>query len=244
MFRQGYGDVLAAQTGRVGNVLSSQTGDVNGDQVPDWVYLTGNYPYPGSQFVDNITLNIQDGRTMMTYAIPLKANAGYNPTVFLGDFTGDQVKDIQISVASGGSGGITYEYVYSFLNNQGRQLFDFEQFNEEYRYDVNYLDNYQVEVISRNLNKSYRIDIRYKGTEYLSEIYDKNGKLKAPIQGDVNGIGGLYPVDFERDGIYELLAFQRIIGRYNADGLGYMMNALKWNGSAFVPFQQWVGIFG
>ncbi|WP_427339433.1 hypothetical protein [Caloranaerobacter sp. DY30410] len=39
-----------------------------------------------SPFVDNITLLIQDGRTNICYKIIPKENAGYNPTIFLGDF--------------------------------------------------------------------------------------------------------------------------------------------------------------
>lgn len=109
---------------------------------------------------------------------------------------------------------------------------------------MNYRNNYKVEVVSKNLNKRYIIDIRYKGKEYLSEIYDANGKLKEPIKGDVMALSGLYPIDFERDGTYELYAIQRIIGRYNADGLGYVQTSLKWNGSRFIPFSQNVAIFG
>lgn len=224
-------------------ILDYQVADVTGDGVPDFIYLTGNRPYPNSLFVDNITLVIKDNRSPIPFKIALKENAGYNPTLFLGDFTGDNVKDIQVSINSGGSGGFMYEYVYSFLNNQVRQLFSSDQFNQTYQYEVTYLDNYQVRVTSLNLNKTYIIDIRWKGTEYLSEIYDANGVLKEPIKGNVDWISGLYPIDFERDGVYELLAFQRIYGRYHADGLGDLMTALKWNGSKFVPFSQWVGIF-
>ncbi|QGG46810.1 VCBS repeat-containing protein [Heliorestis convoluta] len=227
-----------------GKILTYQIGDVNGDRIPDWVYVTGNYPYPDSPFVDTMKLIVQDGKTSALYSLPLTERAGYEPTLFLGDFTGDGVKDIQLTINSGGSGAFTYEYVYSFLDNQARKLFDFEQFNQAYRYKVTYLDYYQVKVKSLNATNHYTIDIRYKGKEYLSEIYDEKGRLKEPIEGDVSPVGGLYPVDFNYDGVFELLAFQRIYGRYRADGLGDLITVLKWNGNRFTPTLQWVGIFG
>ena len=90
----------------------------------------------------------------------------------------------------------------------------------------------------------YIIDITYKGKEYLNEIYDLNGKLKEPILGFVIPLSNLYPIDFERDGTYELYVFQRIAGRYNADGLGYVQTALKWEKDKFITFFQNVGIQG
>ena len=38
--------------------------------------------------------------------IPLKQNMGYNPTIFLGDFTGNHIEDILVVSDTGGSGGI------------------------------------------------------------------------------------------------------------------------------------------
>lgn len=218
-------------------------GDVNGDGIPDNVYLTG-VKMPDSPFVQRITLVIQDGRTGMFNSIPLKSDAGYNPTLFLGDFTGDGVNDILISINSGGSGAIMYHYIYSYLMNIPRLLFDYEVFNETYEYEVIYKDYYKVEVINTTAGIKYIIDISYKGKDYLSEIYDSEGKLKAPIKGFVNPLSGLYPIDFDSNGVYELLGYQKIAGRYNADALGYIQTSLKWEKNQFNLFNQNVAIFG
>ncbi|WP_260982140.1 VCBS repeat-containing protein [Paenibacillus sp. 32O-W] len=224
-------------------ILDQKVGDVNGDHVPDRIFLAGGKS-PDSPFIRHITLLIQDGRTGRSRPIPLQQNAGYNPTLALADFTGDGVEDILIRIDSGGSGAFTYDYVFSYVNNQPRKLFDAMEYNEQYKYDVQYLDGYKAQVRSLTPQRTYIIDLTYKGREYLSEIYDANGKLKEPIRGDVNPLSGLYPIDMERDGQNELMALQRITGRYNADGLGYVMNILKWEGSRFVPSQQWVWITG
>lgn len=223
--------------------ISQKLGDVNGDGLFDLVYLTGNHE-PGSPFIQHITLHIQDGQSAITQSYSLKQNAGYNPTIQLTDFTGNGVDDILIVIDSGGSGATTYSYIFSYMNNQLYTLFNYDVYNQAHQYTVNYMDNYKVNATSMSPQSTYIIDLQYKGQAYLSEIYNSNGTLKAPIQGDVNPLSGIYSVDFERDGQSELMALQRITGRYNADGLGYFMNGLKWDGTRFAPYQQWVWITG
>ncbi|QCX34164.1 VCBS repeat-containing protein [Caloramator sp. E03] len=225
-------------------VIDFKQGDINGDLIEDNVFLLGQKIFDdNSNYIGNITLIIQDGRTNKFHTIMPKQNSGYNPTIFLGNFTDNNRNDILISIDSGGSGGLAYYYIYSFINNTFIKIFDYEEFNKKYNYKVTYLDFYQVIVIGSNSQK-YTIDIKYKGKEYLSEIYDSKGKLKEPIEGWVNPLGGLYPVDFDRDGIFDLYAMQRIAGRYNADSLGYVQTSLKWKEKDFAPFFQTVGIFG
>lgn len=225
------------------SIVSFAQGDVNGDGIPDNVYLTG-IKTPDSPFTQNITLVVQDGRTGSVTSTPLSENAGYTPSLFLGDFSGNGVADILISIATGGSGGTMYYYIYSFMDNRAELLFNFNDYNEEYKYEVAFKDNYNVEVVSRKNNKKYIIDISTRDTDYLNEIYDENGKLKSPINGFVNPLSGLYPVDFDSNKVYELLAYQKIAGRYNADSLGYVLNTLKWKDNRFVLENQYVAIFG
>lgn len=163
-------------------IVAYARGDVNGDRIPDGVYLTG-VKTADSPFIQNITLVIQDGRTGRFTSIALVENTGYNPTLFLGDFTGNAVDDILISIATGGSGGIMYYYIYSFINNIPGLLFDVDVYNDEYKYSVIYKDNYKVQVISEKNNKKYIIDISNRGSDYINEIYDENGRLKSPISG-------------------------------------------------------------
>jgi hypothetical protein len=224
-------------------IVSFVRGDVNGDGIPDNVYLTGIKTLD-RPFTQEITLVVQDGLTGRFAAIPLDENAGYNPALILEDFTGDGIPDILISIATGGSGGIMYYYIYSFINNKAQLLFDFDAYNREYKYDVIYQDNYKVEAVSRKNHKKYIIDISNKGADYLNEIYDMDGNLKKPISGFVNPLSGLYPVDFDTDKVYELLAYQKIAGRYNADSLGYVLNTLKWENNRFVLDNQYVAVFG
>jgi hypothetical protein len=224
-------------------VITEKRSDVNGDGMIDNVFLTGTKT-PDSPYWKNITLVIQNGRTNQYQQIAMKNNAGYNPTLFLGDFTGDKINDILVVIDSGGSAGMIYAYVFAHRNGRMRQIFDSDIFNEGQKYGVSYEDYYRASVISYSQNKKYILDLTYKGKEYLAEIYNANGTLKEPIEGWVNPISGLYPIDFNRDGTYELEAYQRIAGRYNADGLGFVQAVLTWNGRGFVTDRQNVAIVG
>lgn len=224
-------------------VVAQQFSDVTGDGVPDGIYLIATR-LDDSPYYTNISLVVQNGNTMELSMYSLQDVAGYNPSIWTGDLTGDGVNDILITVQSGGSGAIIFAYVFSFISGRLGKIFDSEQFNEERHYEVKYANNYEVVVTSRNPNFRYILNIRYKGKDYLNEIYDLNGRLKEPIEGWVDPISGIYPIDLAGDGKYSLLTYAKISGRYHADGLGFVENLLSWNGRKFEPIRQEVAIVG
>lgn len=111
-------------------LLDMKIGDVNGDGIPDKVSLFGSKSEGDDGiFIENITVIIHDGRTNRIKTITPAFNSGYNARLFLGDFTKDRVKDIKISIETGGSGGYGFFYIYSFKNNVLREIFDFDKYN-------------------------------------------------------------------------------------------------------------------
>lgn len=227
-------------------LLDKKQGDINGDGILDHVFLVGNKPDgPTGIFADHITLVIQDGYSHKSSAFTFPNNDGYNAKLFLADFDKDQVADIWIGIDSGGSGGYGTFYIYSYKNNKLRQLFDFEKYNQDYSFHVNYEDRYRVSVSSPQLDILFTIDISNKGYSYLSTYYYDNGKLKKPVTGEVLALAALYPVVTNENRLsYDLLAYQRIIGTSNADTLGYVENTLTWDGASFVSSRLSVSILG
>lgn len=224
-------------------VVASAMGDVTGDRYPDWIYLTGT-KQSDSPYITNIQMVLKDGRTNQFQAFPLSENAGYEPTIWLGDLTGNGVKDILVAMDSGGSGGVIFAYVYSFIQGRLMKIFDSVQFNDRHTFKVQYENNYKVDVYSGDPKKKYTLDLQYKGSDYLNEIYNADGTLKEPIEGWVDPISAIYPVDLARNGKYDLLTMQQIAGRYHADGLGFVENLLHWDGREFIIVRQTVGIYG
>lgn len=230
-------DMFQYEEGLMNNryLITMQEGDVSGDGIPDKVYLYGSKIGDSiSSFVDNISIVIEDGYSGRTNTITPEFNAGYNPRLFLGDFTADSVDDIKLSIDSGGSGGYGYFYIYTYINDAPKEIFNFNQYNALFQYKVNYIDLYRVEVYNINHDKLFVLDISYKGNEYVSQYYDEYGMLLKPIQGDVLAINALMPfIQNEIVNAYELLVYQRIIGPINSDTLGYIENVLSWDGEAF-----------
>ncbi|MGA9287702.1 MAG: VCBS repeat-containing protein [Anaerobacillus sp.] len=226
-------------------LLDQQIGDVTGDGMQDLIQLTGTKPFGNeSPYVDKVILRIKNEYAGLDVSFSLPRSSGYNPTLYLGDFTGNKVNEILVRSDSGGSGGITYDFLYSYLNQSLRLLFDQESYYNAFTYSVNYLDYYQAKVEVQTLNQTYIVSLLYKGKEYLSEIYNVDGSLKEPVRGGVLPPGGVYPIDLQRDGVDELLVYQKVIGRYNADGLGFLSTPLQWKENQFMPMYQTLCIFG
>ncbi|WP_186278879.1 hypothetical protein [Lysinibacillus sp. BW-2-10] len=225
-------------------IVTSKVGDVTGDGFPDWIYLTANKQDPSSPYWVNISLHIKYGRTNRIETFALPENQGYNPTIWLGDFTGNGVNDVFVVFDTGGSGGILIGYIYSSIQGRMVKIFDSIQFSEQHPYQVVYTNGYKANVISDNPHKKYTLDLQYKGQEYLNEIYDSNGNLKQPIEGWVDPPSALYPIDIARNGKYDLQVLQQIAGRFHADGLGYVENLLNWDNNQFAIVRQTVAIYG
>lgn len=226
-------------------LLDVKIGDVTGDGILDKVSLYEKKETPSEIFADNITIVIEDGRSHKIYTITPKFNSGYNARVFLGDFTKNNIDDIKISIDSGGSGGYGFFYIYSFNGKNFDEIFNFDDYNTEYKFKVDYADFYRVDIGNAALNKLFILDISYKGYDYLSQYYSENGKLKEPVQGEVLALSALIPiVNDEKFNHYDLLAFQRIIGTSNSDNLGYIQNFLSWNGEKFVSLKMLAAVPG
>lgn len=82
---------------------------------------------------------------------------------------------------------------------------------------------FSISFSPRNKGDTHTKNVRENNT-----ISTKTSRIRSHL------LSGLYPIDFDTNGVYELLAFRRIVGRYNADTLGYMQTActmatISWN---------------
>lgn len=225
-------------------IIDHASADVTGDRVVDQIWLTGYKLDSNSPYITDLSIHIKDGASSTIYRIKPTENSGYNPRLFLGDFTDNGTADILLTIDSGGSGAITYDYLYSFAQGKPQLLFNSDVYNDYWKYKVTYLDGYRLQVTNTNAEQVYTIDISSRGKEYLDGIYNPDGTLKSPTEGWVDPLSGLYPVDFDGDGVYELLAFQGVSGLYHADRFGYIQNVLRWQNNGWTLQNQWFAING
>ncbi len=218
-------------------MIDTKFGDVTGDGIYDRISLIGNYLSDDkSSVIENFKILISDGKTDLIYEISIPYIIGYQPTLFLYSFRNKEVSDIVVSIDSGGSGGFGYYYIFGYDGIRFNKLFDSSTFNNLFKYQVKYLNDYQVEIINDTLKMKYILDISSRDTEYLNQIYNENTTLKNPVSGYVSNLNRLFPIDINNDSIFELLTFQRVTGLYNADLIGYLQTVLLWQENHFDIF--------
>ncbi len=229
------------QNSNVSFIIDFKQADVNGNNVLDDVYLIGTRPLgPGSYLINNIKIIIRDGNNGEVHEIIPQYNKGYNPTIFLGDFTNNNIREIMISISSGSTSGEIYAYIYSFKDNVKRLLFDFEQFNELQLYNIVFQDNFKIFITNQ---KEYVKDIAEKNQDYKDYIYNLNGTLKKPITGRISPLISLIPIPSNDNAFYELNTKQRLLGYYSADVLGELTTRLRFENNQFVIVDDEVDLF-
>lgn len=223
-------------------IFDMKIGDVTGDQVDDFIYLTGSKESPDAIYEADLAIYVVDGVTNEAMTQPLSVKGGYGGELFIGDFNQDMTADVYVSLSSGGSGNINYYYLYSFNNRKPVKLFDYEVFNQLSEWSVKFLDQYKVELTQNKLNQTFILDISKKNPQFLMQYYHSNGSVKGHIEGDVLPLGGLAPVITPiGNGSFNLLASQRIIGIATVDEIGVVETSLIFKGEQFIPYTIVVG---
>lgn len=218
-------------------IIFTQNADVTGDGIADTIFLTGRGRSDNPIFFEDVILNVTiggSGRTITQSLAP--DNTGYNPRFVLCDFNKDGVPDILTSIDSGGSGAFVFNRLYSVRGGQFRELFNVAAFNERFKGQVVYLNDYRVEITVPALDKRYFVDVSDRKEIYQGRIYDQNGRLLEPTMGEVSDLNVLYPT--QEGSSCGLLALQRVIGLFGADSLGYLDTKFTWEEGGFVPLSQ------
>lgn len=227
--------------------IDFEQGDVIGDGYSDRVVLLGTRVFGEAEgVVRNMTLRIDTIDEENPIYVTLPEGAGYNPRLFIGDFTGSGINNVLISYFTQIEDGFIYSYIYTFEEDSPRLIFDSRTFNEQYRGDVRYLDQYRVEVTTTRPGKTFIINISDRDPEYLAQLYDANGILLRDVRGSIGGIFAVNPADFDGDKIYNLSALQQITGVNTTDTLGLLETVLKFNPltNSFEPFMQYISLIG
>jgi len=219
------------------SILDFKTGDVTGDGIIDYVYLVGKKTSPDAVFADKIELIIYDGKTNQLLNNKLENAAGYNSHLFLSNFSTKQRLDILINIDTGGSGKYILAYLYTISENSFEVLFNSGNFNKKSKYKAEFKENFKVLVSGNGYgnNVTFITDLSGKSKFYINNgVYTESGRLIKPLEGGVLGLGALVPhANDYASVLYQLLAYQRIIGRNNADNLGAVQTYIKWNGKEF-----------
>lgn len=202
-------------------VFDSRSVDINDDSSEDDVVLIGEKQDNNSPFVQNIRVVVKDGKTeKYSLASIGDFNAGYEPKLFIGCFTGERNQDIFISLATGGSGGIYQYSLLSFKNNQLSPIIPQKELNRGLEFQTKCLPGFILKVADKNTTYTATIDLHKGLAEYKRlGIYNDQGDVLKDPSVLVDGFGVLKPEDINGDGIYELNGIQRISVGYHANSI-------------------------
>lgn len=125
-------------------VLDRQTGDVTGDGKPKDILLIGRKPNADSNFTDDLSIIVQDGAGQNAATVKLPNAGGYNSKLFIGDFSGDKVPDVFVTIPSGGSGGYIEHRIVTFTGTP-KFIFD-EKENNGITATGHFTDGFRVEL--------------------------------------------------------------------------------------------------
>lgn len=216
-------------------VLDYRTEDVNGDNVNDKIILVGHKPFGDNDlWSDKVNIIIEDGKSKKFFKLPLGAlDSGFNGRIFLGDFTGDNVTDIFVSICNNENKGCSNYSLISFVNNKYKATFNQKKFSAGLTFNIDFADNFKANIFNKELNKSYVLGLNGRKEEYIMHgDYSSEGELLKETKGDFNFFEDLRPVDQDKDGVFELVGIQRFSGIHSFDTIGYAKSLWKFDGKS------------
>ncbi len=190
-------------------IISDDKMDVTGDGKKDEIIIKG-LPYEeGTEFFKEIYLEIK-ASNKKSYKVELES--GYNPRASFVDLNHDGLKDIFVTVDTGGSGGITNHYLYTVKNFELADL----TVPEPLVINSQFLDGYKAVITIQDTGESYTFDLSNRADDYeRSGLYQK-GKLSEPTELMVDPFSTLKPV-LVNGKLYGLKGTQAVSGAYHAD---------------------------
>lgn len=199
-------------------LIKTLKADVLGDQSEDEVTLSAKKHPDSTVYYDQFKLTVKDGKTGKTYTHEL--NGGYEPELFLGDFTGDKKAEMMIQSDAGGSGGIQNVSILTFENGKFLSLMDSAEKDANLKFESNFKDNFKAYILNKDTNMTFALDLSGIKSELIKNgAYDKDGKVLAQDMGWTDGIKMALPADVNGDGSLELLCSTAIFGKSHVDKL-------------------------
>jgi hypothetical protein len=218
--------VYAGESDKKTVTVSEDKVDVTGDGKKDLIYVKG-IPYEaGVQFLKEIYLKIKASNGK-TYKIVLEG--GYDPETAYRDLNHDGVKDMLVSIPTGGSGGLSNFNLYTLKDFKSVDLTAPEPLTINGQFE----DDYRASILVTETGQSYSFDLSNRKEDYDRIGLYQDGKLNEPTELMVLPYGLLKPVKIKGN-LYGLTGSQRISGAYNADGLAFVESDWfyengKWN---------------
>lgn len=193
-------------------IINTNVADIKGNNNEDIIYLVGE-EIEGEKNIlyKNIEIIISDGENGKLTYIDLNSISGYNPKIVLDRFTSSKKKSIFFNIDEEGNNS-NRTIIYTVDKETVKLIFDSNIYFENKKYEVNYKDNYKVNLLDIDNNKEYSINIENKDYNDLRSIYNSKGMVRSISMGDVLRPYNVLLIKENSKEKIDLLVKQRIIG--------------------------------
>ncbi|MDQ0268598.1 hypothetical protein [Cytobacillus purgationiresistens] len=195
--------------------------DLSGDGKKDSISIEGTRYEEDSDFLREVFLQIKASNGER---FKVELEPGYDPQLQFIDVNGDGVKEIYISVATGGSGGLSNFYLYTLKDFNLKDL----TVPDPVMMTTQFLDNYKASISIQETGETYTFDLKSRAEDYEKSGLYNHGKLNEPTELMVDSYSSLKPITL-KDGSTGLKGIQRVSGSYHADSIAFVESIWKYN---------------
>jgi hypothetical protein len=200
--------------------ISKYESDITGDGINESIQLKG-IPYEDEEdFLKEIYIDIS---TTDEKQYKISLDSGSKASLKLVDLNQDGVKDIFSNVLTGGSGGITLNYLYTLKDNISKEL----KVPEPLEMASTFENGYKAKITIAQTGKTYEFDLKDRKKYYKKLGLYYKGRLNEPTELTVNSFHSLKPVKLNT-GELVLKGVQRITGLANADTIAFVESTWKY----------------
>lgn len=211
--------VYAVEEDKKPEVISKNKEDITGDGEQETIYLKGSFFEENNSFYKNIHIEIKNNGGEEK---KIDLEEGTKPSITLKDFNEDGVKDLFISVETGGSGGLSNYYLYTLKDNKISNL----SVPEPLVIQSQFLNGYKAKINIENNHKSHKFNLKSRSEDYENTGLYYQGKLNEPTELMIHTYSNLEPIKL-KGGKLGLKGTQMISGAYNADVIGRVESTWK-----------------
>jgi hypothetical protein len=201
--------------------ISKHEADVTGDGINEDITLKG-VPYKeDDNYLKEIYIDISTSDNKQ-YIIPL--DSGAKASLRMVDLNQDGIKDLFASVLTGGSGGITLNYLYTIKDFIKTELSVPDPLEMESTFE----NGYKAKITIGETGQTYLFNLKDRKKYYKKLGLYYKGKLNEPMELTVNSFHSLKPIRLE-NGTFSLKGAQRITGIANADTIANVESTWKYH---------------
>lgn len=220
------------RNGETKKLISEANVDVTGDGKKERILLFGKLVEGNRQFYKNLTVEVitDDGKEKREVFKKQLGN-GYAPTITFHDVTGDNIKDIYVSVPTAENGATMHQSLFTLAEFKSLDLGIPEPLtvNSELKNDLTAF------VALADKDKIFKMDLSSRKKLYEQAGLYQDGKLNAPTELVVAQQGEFVIAPLE-DGQYGLLSTYDVGGMMEGEVVAQLQATWEWQEGKWVLF--------